>query len=61
MAASLPSEPGAPQRLTSTETSITLKWNQPADNGGTEITDYQVLWDQGTGGSFVNLGSTLNH
>jgi hypothetical protein len=61
MAATLPGKPGTPSRLTSTEVSITLQWAPPVDDGGSPITDYQVMWDEGTGGSFVSAGSTLNH
>jgi hypothetical protein len=60
MAASLSFAPGTPTRSASTETSITIVWTAPTDNGGTPIFDYQVLWDQGTGGSFVSLGSSSN-
>jgi hypothetical protein len=60
MAASLPSAPGTPTKVTSSETSITIEWTAPEDDGGSPIFDYQVLWDQGTGGSFVSLGSSAN-
>jgi hypothetical protein len=60
MAATLPGKPISISRKISDETSITIQWSEPADNGGTPITDYQILWDEGLGGSFVNLGSTLN-
>lgn len=60
MAATLPGKPSTPIRLTSTETSISIQWNAPTDNGGTSITDYQVLWDEGSGGSFAVIGSSLN-
>jgi hypothetical protein len=60
MAANLPGKPGTPTLKVSTETSITIQWQEPADDGGTDISDYQVLWDEGSGGSFVLLGSTLN-
>lgn len=60
MAASLPSAPGTPTRSGSDEASITIVWTAPTDDGGTPIFDYQILWDQGTGGSFVSLGSSSN-
>ncbi len=60
MAATLPTAPGTPYRVRSTETSVTIAWLAPADTGGTPITDYQVLWDAGLGGAFVSLGSSLN-
>ena len=60
MAATLPTAPGTPQSIESTENSITIAWTAPSDIGGTPITDYQVLWDAGLGGAFVSLGSSLN-
>ena len=60
MAASLPSAPSTPTRKESSENSISIEWTAPSDDGGTPIFDYQVLWDQGTGGSFVSLGSSSN-
>lgn len=60
MAATLPGAPGQPTRLTSTETTITIQWTVPTDNGGTPITDYLVMWDEGSGGSFVQAGQSLN-
>lgn len=45
MAATLPGIPGTPTRFTSTETSISIQWTAPTDNGGTPITDYTVMWD----------------
>jgi hypothetical protein len=60
MAASLPLAPGTPTRKTSDETGITIEWTAPSDDGGSPIFDYQILWDQGTGGSFVSLGSSSN-
>jgi len=58
MAADLPSAPGTPIRYNSTETSVTIIWTPPQDNGGTPISDYIVYWDAGTGGQFVSLGSS---
>jgi hypothetical protein len=40
MAAGLPSAPGTPTRYTSSETSVTIIWSAPSDNGGTPISDY---------------------
>lgn len=59
MAADLPSAPGTPTRYNSTETSVTILWTPPTDNGGTPISDYIVMWDAGTGGQFVSLGKSL--
>lgn len=40
MAASLPSAPGTPYRVTSSETTISIAWTAPSDDGGTPIFDY---------------------
>lgn len=42
---------------------ITIRWNDPpTGNGGSQITDYRVYWDAGTGsGNFVYLGNTLGY
>ncbi len=45
MAATLPSSPGTPTRLATTETQIGIQWTAPTDNGGTPIEDYTVMWD----------------
>ena len=58
MAATFALAPGTPTRLTSSENVITIQWSVPTDNGGTPITDYTVMWDQGLGGVFVTLGSS---
>jgi titin len=60
MAATLPGAPGQPTRKESSETSVAIAWTAPTDDGGTPITDYQVLWDSGLGGAFVSLGSSIN-
>jgi len=60
MAAIVPTEPGTPTRKSATEDSITIEWTAPTDDGGTDITDYHVWWDNGTGGSFVFLDTSMN-
>lgn len=45
MAATLPSAPGTPTRLTSSETLIAIQWTAPSDDGGTPVFDYTVMWD----------------
>jgi len=40
MAASAPVKLDMPILKISTETSITLKWSVPSDNGGTPVLDY---------------------
>ena len=46
--------PDAPVSLTETEalrsaTSITFSWTKGAENGGSEVLDYRVTFDQSTG------------
>jgi len=49
LAASPPSKPGTPQYDSSTSTSITLKFTEPEDNGGSIITSYVLEINDGTG------------
>lgn len=58
MTATLPGTTGTPYWSDSTETQITLTWDEPVDTGGDPIDDYEVFWDEGLGGSFVSLGLT---
>ena len=51
MAATVPSTPASPTKLSADLTQITIQWTAPADNGGTPITGYIVLWDVGSGGT----------
>lgn len=60
MAAIAPSAPGTPTKISASTTEIYFHWTAPTDNGGTPITDYNVYWDEGTGGSFTLLGTSLN-
>lgn len=59
-AARLPGKPGTPVEYSSSTTEIKLRWTYPVlGNGGANITDYKVYWDQGHGdGSFVYLART---
>ena len=56
MAAVKADAPGTPSRKTASETSITIEWTAPSDDGGDSIDNYNVYWDQGSGGSFVYHG-----
>ena len=59
MAAVKPDAPGTPTRKTATTDSITIQWTAPVDDGGDQVDDYFVYWDQGLGGgSFYPLGSS---
>ncbi len=56
-----PSQPAAPSRVSSTQTTITLKWVPPSDDGGCSITGYSLLTDSGTGGSVTTeVDTALN-
>lgn len=44
--AAVPSQPAAPLVASATETSVTLCWEPPADNGGA-ISGYQLEMDDG--------------
>lgn len=50
-ACGLPRKFGAPTYLASDQTSITIQWNQPEDNGGCPIHDYGVFRDNDGSGS----------
>lgn len=43
----MPSQPGAPTWITSSETSISIEWTPAEDNGGCPITEYKVYRDDG--------------
>ena len=59
-AASVPSKPGTPFYVSSTNETITLGWNDVSDNGGSLITSFKVYADNGTLESniFNYIGST---
>ena len=42
-----------PTKLTTTESSIAINWNEPGYNGGCSITGYAVLVDDGNSGTFI--------
>jgi len=42
-----------------TNSSVTLKWNAPNNNGGCRITSYVVYRDDGLGGNITNEVNTL--
>lgn len=60
MAAIKPSAPGVPTKITASITQIYFSWTAPSDNGGTLITDFNVYWDEGTGGSFSFIATSMN-
>lgn len=46
-ACELPSKPATPSWVTSTKTSISIKWMAPLDDGGCPIRQYQILRNNG--------------
>jgi hypothetical protein len=50
----VPATPGAPSRLSSTATSITVQWSAPADNG-CPMTGYRVYRDNNDGNADVDI------
>ena len=55
-----PGKPGTPVKKSTDKTSITIKWSAPTDNGGADVTNYEVLMDDGKGGKFTSIGLTGN-
>lgn len=43
----LPNKPGKPTWITSTQTTISIEWTVPADDGGCPIREYRVFRDSG--------------
>lgn len=48
----VPSGVSAPTVVTSTSSSITLRWTQPQSDGGCPVTSYAVYRDDGANGAF---------
>ena len=48
-----PSRVATPTLFYSTETSATLRWGQPGDDGGCEVSGYKMYRDDGAGGSIA--------
>jgi hypothetical protein len=59
-AAVAPTAPGVPTKISASTTEIYFQWTNPADTGGMPISDFNVYWDEGTGGSFEFLSTSLN-
>jgi hypothetical protein len=54
LAANVPSKPPTPTYVSSTSTEISLQFYEPADNGGSLITLYELEMNDGTGYAPVN-------
>lgn len=50
-ACELPTVPQIPTWITSTETSITISWSAPSDDGGCPVREYRVYRDDGRNGT----------
>lgn len=51
MAATVPTQPAAPLKVTADKTQITVKWVAPSDDGGTSLTGYILQWNEGGEGT----------
>ena len=59
LAATIPDAPVNLQILSQSTTEISFSWQQASNNGGSEVTDYQILWNAGSGTIFsVKVEST---
>jgi len=48
-----PSSFARPSKLSTSTSSISINWNEPANNGGCKILGYSVLIDDGDSGPFI--------
>jgi hypothetical protein len=51
----VPGQPGTPELVTSTATSITVRWTPAYDDGGAPIADYELEMDEVEGLGFANV------
>ena len=49
IAATIPNAPINLELLSQSATSISFSWQQAANNGGAEVTDYSIWWNGGSG------------
>ena len=48
-AAQAPTAPDAPTKASADKSSIQITWAAPADDGSSEITGYEIYWDNNSG------------
>ena len=59
LAATIPSAPRNLSILSQSTTEISFSWQEGSSNGGSPVTDYQILWNGGSGTIFsVKIEST---
>lgn len=56
----IPGQPGTPQLVTSTATSIEINWSPAYDDGGSPIVSYSVEMDQVEGIGLANIENWIN-
>lgn len=56
-AAEAPAAPAAPEKKSSTLTTIKIQWTEPAYNGGNAVSSYKVYMDDGQAGSLAYLAT----
>lgn len=59
-ACNLPTISEAPYKVATTVSSITLGWNEPANDGGCPITGFAVFRDDGAGGNVTTEVNQAN-
>ncbi len=57
----MPSQWSKPTKISTTNSSIDISWNEPTSNGGCAITSYAVFIDDGNNGPFVEANSNLDN
>ena len=61
IAGTIPSKTPTPEKYSASINSIEIRWDAPS-NGGSEITDYKVFWDSGTGNEqYLYKGNTAGY
>lgn len=53
--AAIPGQPGTPQLLSSTSSSISLRWDPAYDDGGSPLKQYQLYMDEVEGLGVANI------